>query len=252
MSRATPRARGTGVARAALTIDIATGRLLVEGPASLPGPFLETLESLLGPGEALACAAPTALLTLPPASADELAAGSCVRLAGYWHDSLIEGPGRRSTAKFQGCALRCDGCVTPDSWDPTLGALVPAGRLADAVLDPSHARDGVSILGGEPFAQPDGLLALVRGLRERGCRHVLAYSGYTYERLHRMAAHRPAIGAVLDELDVLVDGPYVQALAGGAGPWTGSGNQRVIDLVATRARGVVVPWRGWRSVHGRG
>jgi anaerobic ribonucleoside-triphosphate reductase activating protein len=104
-------------------------------------------------------------------------------------------------------------------------------------MDPGHRRDGVSILGGEPFQQPEGLWALVRALRARGCGHVLLYSGYTYERLRTRAARRPAIGAVLDDADVLIDGPFVQALAGHSGPWTGSGNQRVIDLAATRRRG---------------
>jgi anaerobic ribonucleoside-triphosphate reductase activating protein len=110
-------------------------------------------------------------------------------------------------------------------------------RLADALLDPAYDRDGFSILGGEPLQRPDGLFALVRALRARGCRHILVYSVYTYERLRRMAERQPAVGAVLDEIEVLVDGPYVHALADGAGPWTGSGNQRVIDLVATRRVG---------------
>jgi anaerobic ribonucleoside-triphosphate reductase activating protein len=112
--------------------------------------------------------------------------------------------------------------------------------MAEALLDPAHQRGGVSLLGGEPFAQPAGLLGLVRALRARGCRHVLAYSGYTYEQLRRIARVRRAVGAVLDDLDVLIDGPYVQDLAATAGPWTGSGNQRVIDLAATRAQGHVV------------
>ena len=102
--------------------------------------------------------------------------------------------------------------------------------MADALLDPAYSRDGVSILGGEPFQQPDGLLALVRVLRARGCPHILCYSGYTYEHLRRRAHRQPAIGAVLDELDMLIDGPYVERLASGAGPWTGSGNQRVLTL----------------------
>lgn len=116
---------------------------------------------------------------------------------------------------------------------------VPVDRLAESLLDPGYERDGISILGGEPFQQPGGLLGLVRALRVRGCPHLLCYSGYTYERLRRMTARQPAVGAVLDELDTLVDGPYVAALADGAGPWTGSGNQRVIDLAATRRRGRV-------------
>ena len=90
----------------------------------------------------------------------------------------------------------------------------------------------MSLLGGEPFQQPDGLLALVQALRARGCPHILCYSGYTYEALRRRANQQPAIGAVLDELDLLIDGPYVARRAGDAGPWTGSGNQRVLLLKA--------------------
>jgi anaerobic ribonucleoside-triphosphate reductase activating protein len=189
----------------------------------------------------IACAAPPHVRTLAPATADEPAGGVCVRIAGYWHGSLIEGPGRRSVAKLQGCPLRCRGCITPDSWDATGGCAVPVARLAAALLDPAHERDGVSILGGEPFAQPDGLLALVGALRARGCRHILVYSGYTLERLRLMAERREVIGAVLDRIDLLVDGPYVEALSDHAGPWIGSRNQRVIDLVATRHTGRVVP-----------
>jgi anaerobic ribonucleoside-triphosphate reductase activating protein len=194
----------------------------------------------LGQGQEIACATPLTLLSLPPASHHELASGVCVRIAGYYHDSLIDGPGRRSTAKLQGCPIRCRGCVTPDSWDPAAGTVVPVNRLAQALLDPAFDRDGITIAGGEPFRQPQGLWALIQELRARGCRHLLVYSGYTYERLQRMAAHRPAIGDVLGEVDVLVDGPYVQALADGAGRWVGSRNQRVIDLPATRRTGHVV------------
>lgn len=129
------------------------------------------------------------------------------------------------------------GCITPDSWDKADSCLVVADQLAVALLDPAHRRDGVSILGGEPFAQPGGLLPLVRALRGRTCAHLLCYSGYTYERLQRMATALPAIGSVLDEIDVLIDGPFVATLAAGAGPWTGSGNQRIIDLAAIRRTG---------------
>jgi anaerobic ribonucleoside-triphosphate reductase activating protein len=108
--------------------------------------------------------------------------------------------------------------------------------MAEALLDPAYERDGVSLLGGEPFAQPTGLLGLVRALRARGCGHVLAYSGYTYAQLRRVGRFRPAVASVLDELDVLIDGPYVRALARAAGPWTGSGNQRVIGALRSAER----------------
>jgi anaerobic ribonucleoside-triphosphate reductase activating protein len=223
-----------------LVVDTLTGAVLVRDPERIPDEVTAHLAASLGPGHELACAAPIALRQLPAASPTELAADACVRIAGYFHNSLVEGPGRRSTAKFQGCPVRCRGCVTPESWEPTGGDLAPVGRLADALLDPAYERDGVSILGGEPFFQPDGLCALVGALRARGCRHILAYSGYTYERLRWMAARHPAVDAVLDEIEVLIDGPYVAALADSAGPWTGSGNQRVIDLPATRRADRVV------------
>ena len=51
-----------------------------------------------------------------------------------------------------------------------------------------------------------------------------------------MAARQPAVGAVLDEIEVLVDGPCVAARASGAGPWAGSGNQRVIAAIRSAER----------------
>lgn len=98
----------------------------------------------------------------------------------------------------------------------------------------------MTILGGEPFAQPEGLNALVKALRERNCQHIVCYSGYTLEVLREKAAGQPAIGEVLNEIDVLIDGAFVESLASSAGLWTGSGNQRVIDLRATRAENRVV------------
>jgi anaerobic ribonucleoside-triphosphate reductase activating protein len=88
--------------------------------------------------------------------------------------------------------------------------------------------------------QPDGLQTPVQAIRTRGCSHILVYSGYTYERLRRMTQQQPAIDAILDDINVLIDGLYVEALADGAGPWSGSGNQRVINLVAAQQSSRVV------------
>ena len=213
-----------------VTIDSTTGSLLVEGPDHLPRELGDAIEDLMGPAQTIACAAPIHMWTLSRASDEEVTRGNCIRVAGYWHDSLIEGPGRRTVVKLQGCPLRCHGCIVPDTWDTDGGYLVPVDRLATTLLDPSFERDGITILGGEPYAQPDALLGLVRALRVRGCSHILCYSGYTYEALRRQAERQPSIGIVLDEIDMLIDGPFAGARAAGAGPWTGSANQRVITL----------------------
>jgi len=223
-----------------IIIDPVTNVVLLESPEHVPTEVLDQLTEAWGRGQEIACAVPLTLLPPPAASPEETAASTGIRIAGYYHNSLIEGPGRRSTAKLQGCGIHCRGCSTPESWNPLIGTHVPVDVLAGVLLDPGYERDGVTIAGGEPFSQPQGLWALVQALRIRGCRHILVYSGYPYERLQRMAERQPAIGAVLDDAEVLIDGPFVAALADRGGPWTGSTNQRVIDLVATRRAGRVI------------
>ena len=221
-------------------IDELNGTLLVEDNRHLDADARQYLADNLGAGREMGCARPLIVLPPPAVSSREKAEGVCVRIAGYYHNSLCEGPGRRSSVLFQSCPLKCKGCWV--SWLHTeeAGELVPVGLLATELLDPNYERDGVSILGGEPFAQPDGLLALVRELRQNGCRHILCYSGYTFEALCEKGIKQKAISAVLNEIDMLIDGAYIESLAETAGEWTGSGNQRVIDLFATRRRGEIV------------
>ena len=219
-------------------LDPTTGGLIVEARSMERASA--RLGDLLGPGAEVGCARPRGLLPPPVASGPDSANTPSLRIAGYYHDSLVEGPGRRSSVLVTGCTLGCQGCWVPTLHPAEAGTLVPVDLLAEALLDPSYERDGISILGGEPFQQPEGLLGLVRALRERGCPHILCYSGYSYEALRRRASRQPTIGAILDEIQMLIDGPYVEPLAAGAGPWTGSANQRVIDLAASRRAGSVL------------
>lgn len=219
-------------------IDRVTGALLVEGLGTAEASALAG--DLLPSGQEMGCARPLTTLPPPVVPSDDPAGIPCLRVAGYYHDSLVEGPGRRSSLLVVGCSLQCRGCWVSSLHPEDAGMDVPVDILTDALLDPAHERDGVSVLGAEPMQQPEGLLALVRALRARDCPHILVYSGYTYERLRSMAKREPAIDAILDDINVLIDGPFVQALADRGGPWTGSRNQRVIDLVATRRSGRVV------------
>jgi 4Fe-4S single cluster protein len=108
-----------------VTIDRLTGSLLLQDSHQLPETVRQSFAHLLGPPEEVVCAVPAAVLPPLAAGLDHPTDVASVRLAGYWHNSLIEGPGRRSVAKFQGCPIRCPGCITQDSWDPA-GAQ-PAG-----------------------------------------------------------------------------------------------------------------------------
>lgn len=221
-----------------MLIDTTNGVMFLEH-SHLSVEVLDEVTAIAGKGKECGCARPANVLPVP-ITRESHASGARVRIAGYYHDSLVEGPGRRSSVLFQFCPLSCKGCWVPHLHSPDGGELISVKTLAEKLLDPSFERDGVSILGGEPFAQPESLLALVKELRQAGCEHILCYSGYTLETLVQEAKHRPAIGEVLADIDMLIDGPYVEALAESAGAWTGSGNQRVIDLCETRRKGRMV------------
>lgn len=221
-------------------VDEMRGEIVVEDNPDLNAATVKNLQGLFGEAAQIACARPREIIVPPNNSAENLSNDIEVRIAGYYHNSLTEGPGRRSSVLFQFCPLKCEGCYVPELHDKKSGTLISVKELAEILLDAKFERDGVTILGGEPFAQPEGLFALIEELRSKDCRHIVCYSGYTIEELNEKSVRRPAISAILERIDILIDGPYIQSLSKSAGLWTGSGNQRVIDLVATRKRGQLV------------
>ena len=153
--------------------------------------------------------------------------GPTVRIARVYHGSLVDGPGRRSVVQFQGCPIRCPGCYVPETHALTGGMTVPIQSVVCDLLSPAgEPRDGVTVLGGEPFGQVEPLLELLTELKARGV-HVTVYTGYTVEAL--ASRSRTAFRAALDLIDLLIDGPYVEAQSDRAGQWRGSRNQRLIE-----------------------
>jgi anaerobic ribonucleoside-triphosphate reductase activating protein len=203
-------------------VDRVTGDLVVEGLEAEES--LALASDLLPSPTDLNCARPLRLATLPAMATHPLAT---LRVAAIWHGSLVEGPGRRSVVQLQGCPIRCLGCSVPETHDKNGGAVLSVEDVVDALLDPVGApRDGVTVIGGEPMAQPVGLAALLVRLRARGT-HIVVYTGFTIEALVRRRS--PAVRQALELTDLLIDGPYVRAFADGAGEWRGSSNQRLIQ-----------------------
>ena len=91
---------------------------------------------------------------------------------------------------------------------------------------------GVTFSGGEPFLQPAPLAALARAVHALGL-DVWSYSGFTLDELLARAEKDKATAALLNEIDVLVDGPYEEAERDLTLHFRGSRNQRVIDMRAT-------------------
>nr|WP_122012255.1 anaerobic ribonucleoside-triphosphate reductase activating protein [Maliibacterium massiliense] len=168
-----------------------------------------------------------------------------LRVAGIVDDAITDGPGLRLSVFVQGCPHHCTGCHNPQTW-PFAGGqeMVVADILARLRKNPLLS--GLTLSGGEPFCQPAPLARLARAAKEEGY-EVACYTGYTFEQLLGMrGAH---VRALLEAVDVLVDGPFVQARRNIDLRFRGSDNQRILNVPASLARGAAVleqspRWRG--------
>jgi anaerobic ribonucleoside-triphosphate reductase activating protein len=139
------------------------------------------------------------------------------------------GPGVRAGIWTQGCTIGCRGCASQDTWPLRPERSVDVRRLVEW-LDSLPAVDGLTITGGEPFQQMEGLTALLRAIRDWAAPRpealdILVYSGYSRAALGR----RSGSTAALSLCDAIITGPYVDRLNPG-GLWRGSANQRLVIL----------------------
>ena len=163
-----------------------------------------------------------------------------IRLFGTATDSIVDGPGLRFAVFVQGCTHACPGCHNPES-QPREGGTVESIDGLVARIAENRLIQGVTLSGGEPFEQCGATLALARKLKESDY-NLWIYSGYLYEEL-LAGRPDPLAPELLACCDVLIDGPFVQALNSYDLTWRGSSNQRVIDLAASRAEASVVLWQ---------
>ena len=148
-----------------------------------------------------------------------------LKLSGIVEDSIVDGPGIRVTIFCQGCPHHCPGCHNPETWDFSGGTPMEEERLVQIVRSNPLCR-GVTFSGGEPFAQAAGFARLARLLKAQGY-EVASYSGYTFEQL---LLGTPEQRALLDTIDVLIDGPFVQSQKSLELAFRGSRNQRILDV----------------------
>ncbi|NLG24415.1 MAG: anaerobic ribonucleoside-triphosphate reductase activating protein [Clostridiales bacterium] len=158
-----------------------------------------------------------------------------IRIAGLADDSIVDGPGLRFTVFTQGCPHRCEGCHNPETHD-FLGGRDEDTQAILRRIAANRLLSGITLSGGEPFAQAAACAHLARGARALGL-NVWIYSGYTFEQLLAGPADWRAL---LEECDVLVDGRFELALRSLSTPYRGSKNQRLIDLPASLSAGRAV------------
>ena len=158
-----------------------------------------------------------------------------LELSGIVSDSIVDGPGIRTTVFSQGCPHHCEGCHNPETWEFGCGTPISEEAVLQIVTSNPLCR-GVTFSGGEPFAQAEGFAKLGRLLKERGY-EVASYSGYTFEQLLRGTK---AQRQLLETIDILIDGPYLQQERSLEISFRGSRNQRILDVPASLAAGQAV------------
>lgn len=147
-----------------------------------------------------------------------------IRICGLVNDSIVDGPGIRLTVFTQGCPHHCPGCHNPQSHSFEGGQL----RDIDEILTMAKENpllDGITLSGGEPFCQPEACAQIAVGAHKLGL-NVWCYTGYSYENLLASKEKR----ALLEQVDILVDGPFILEERSLDIRFRGSKNQRIIDV----------------------
>ena len=149
-------------------------------------------------------------------------------------DTTVDGPGFRTTVYCAGCPNRCPGCHNPQSWDIANGHEVDVEEILDVILADPFA--DVTFSGGDPMFQPAGFAALAKAVKERSGKNIWCYTGFLFEELLR----NPQQKELLEYIDVLVDGRFVEALKDEDLRFRGSSNQRLINVPESLNNGNVV------------
>ena len=163
-----------------------------------------------------------------------------LRIADLVNDSIVDGPGIRFTIFTQGCPHHCPGCHNPQTHDSQGGQWIDIDAIYQKIAA-NPLLDGLTLSGGDPFEQPAPLAALCARVRTLGL-NIWAYTGYTWEALQARPADDP-VHALLAQLDVLVDGPFILAQRSLEIPFRGSTNQRLIDVPRSLTKGAPVLWQ---------
>lgn len=136
----------------------------------------------------------------------------------------LEGPGYRIAIWFAGCSIKCKGCCNPHLFERNTNQKMSIESLIeklDKILGRYPDLEGISLLGGEPLDQPDAVHEILRFTNSKGLSSML-YSGFTLEHIKNTDHSR-----ILDELDLLVDGPYIESKRELKRRWIGSSNQNL-------------------------
>lgn len=142
-------------------------------------------------------------------------------IAKIAYSTSVDGVGLRNALYVSGCPIRCAGCHNKQLWDINSGLQMSVKDVCDSLNVDNF---NISILGGEPLMQYEGILELCKMIKAQyPHKTIWMWSGYTIEHI------KEHFEEVLYYVDVIVDGPYMEQLAVPNLKWRGSTNQRIIE-----------------------
>lgn len=159
-----------------------------------------------------------------------------LRILDIVEDTMVDGPGFRTSVYCAGCRHACPGCHNPQSWAFDQGREMTVGEIMRIIEADPYAN--VTFSGGDPMYQAAGFAELAREIHRRTNKDIWCYTGFTFESLINEDQRE-----LLSEVDVLVDGPFIQALRDEDLLFRGSSNQRIIDVQASLYSGTTVLWQ---------
>ena len=160
-----------------------------------------------------------------------------IRVIDVIEDTMVDGPGFRTSIYCAGCRHQCPGCHNPQSWAFDAGRDMTVEQLM-RIIEADPYTQGVTFSGGDPMYQAAAFAELARQIHRRTQKDIWCYTGFTFEILIHDDQRE-----LLAEVDVLVDGPFVESLHDPDLLFRGSSNQRLIDVQASRYSGKTVLWK---------
>ena len=142
---------------------------------------------------------------------------------GIIEDTMVDGPGFRTSIYAAGCPNQCPGCHNPQSWDENAGNPISVDELFNRIAE---ADMNVTFTGGDPMLHPEGFIALAQMIRQHTDKTIWCYTGYRFEDL----LEHPTRKTLVELCDVIVDGRYVEAERDLSLHFRGSRNQRIINV----------------------
>lgn len=143
-----------------------------------------------------------------------------LRVCNIIKNTKVEGPGNRYCIWVQGCSRHCKGCQAVHTWSHSGGKLYSTSNIIEDILNQKNI-EGVTFLGGEPFEQAEALGEIALAVKHQGL-SVLCFTGAYLEDLRQETKNKKLI----ENTDLLIDGPFIIEQTDYSRPWCGSSNQR--------------------------